>query len=56
MAKTKLTPDQMDSLITYIDAVIEERLTRGSHGPHVAVNLQNYRRAKDDLYRNLFDD
>jgi hypothetical protein len=53
---TKLTPDQMDSLITYIYAVVEERFTRGSHGPHVSVSLEHFRRAQENLYRNLSDD
>jgi hypothetical protein len=53
---TKLSREQVDSITAFIDARIEEFMTRTSSGPHVSFNREHARLAKDDLYRSLSHD
>lgn len=46
-----MNADQMDALLAYIDARIEERLTRNSCGPHVSENREISRAARKELAR-----
>lgn len=44
-----MSEEQLEALLAYIDARIEERLTRNSCGPHVSDNREIRREAKERL-------
>ena len=56
MTKAKLSREQVDSIVSYIDAAIEARQAKNSCGPHVREIRENSLLVRSDLYRSLCHD
>ena len=56
MTKAKLSREQVDSIVSYIDAAIAASNAKQSCGPHVRGILENALLVRSDLYRSLCDD
>ena len=56
MTKAKLSREQVDSIVSYIDAAIEARMAKNACGPHVRGIRENALLVRSDLYRSLCHD
>lgn len=53
---TKLSREQVDALVGYIDAAIAASRAKNSCGPHVREVIDNALLVRSDLYRSLSHD
>ena len=56
MTKAKLSREQVDSIVSYIDAAIDASLAKNSPWPADAEICENALLVRSDLYRSLCHD
>jgi hypothetical protein len=53
VTKAKLSREQVDSIVHYIEAAIAASMAKNSCGPHVREIRENALLVRSDLYRSL---